>query len=172
MVDWNGIVATHGPLVWRTAYRLLGRYDDALDCCQETFLAAYRAAGSASVDDWPAFLASLATRRAIDQLRRRVRIRGRFSSLDDAPEPTAPGSSPAEQAAGAERLEQVRLLLGQLSAKQAQVFWLSAVENLPHAAIACQMGISDGEVRVLLHRARVRLRAALESAAPESRSDR
>ena len=171
MLDWDEIVATHGPLVWRTAYRLLGRHDDALDCCQEAFLAAYRAASRASVDDWPAFLASLATRRAIDQLRRRVRTRSRFSSLDDAPEPTAWGVSPVEHAEGAERLEQVRLLLARLPAKQAQVFWLSAVENLPHAAIARHMGIPDGQVRVLFHRARVRLKAALEAASPQSRAD-
>ena len=44
MVDCDEIVATHGHLVWRTAYRLLGRHDDALDCCQEAFSRAYRAA--------------------------------------------------------------------------------------------------------------------------------
>jgi RNA polymerase sigma-70 factor, ECF subfamily len=171
MVDWDEIVAAHGPLVWRTAYRLLGRHDDALDCCQEAFLAAYRAASHTLVDDWPAFLASLATRRAIDQLRCRARKGARFFSLDDAPEPSALGSSPIELALGAERLEQVRLLLGRLPAKQAEVFWLSAVENLSHVAIARQMAIRDGEVRVLLHRARVRLRAALEAASPQSRAD-
>ena len=93
MVDCDEIVATHGHLVWRTAYRLLGRHDDALDCCQEAFLAAYRAASRALVDDWRSFLASLATRRAIDHLRRRARTRNRFSALDGEPEPTASGAA-------------------------------------------------------------------------------
>jgi RNA polymerase sigma-70 factor (ECF subfamily) len=172
MVDWNEIVATHGPLVWRTAYRLLGRHDDALDCCQETFLAAYRATSRVRVDDWPAFLVSLATRRAIDLLRRRVRVRRRLAPLDEVPEPTAPGPCPDGPAQEAERLEQVRLLLARLPAKQAEVFWLSCIEDLKHAAIASQMGISDGEVRVLLHRARVRLQAAFTTVSPELRTDR
>lgn len=172
MVDWDDILTAHGPLVWRIAYRLLGHYDDALDCSQETFLAAYCAAKCGTVDDWPAFLTSLATRRAIDLLRRRVRGRYRLAPLDDVPEPAGTGTCPVEQAQGGERLEQVRLHLGRLPAKQAEVFWLSCVEGLPHETICQQMNVSNGEVRVLLHRARARLRAALEAAPSETRADR
>ena len=40
MVNWDNIVAQHGPLVWRTAYRLVGCDADAADCYQEAFAAA------------------------------------------------------------------------------------------------------------------------------------
>ena len=66
MVDWNQILATHGATVWRTVYRLVGRHADALDCYQETFLAAYRSVELQPVAHWPTFLTCLATRRAID----------------------------------------------------------------------------------------------------------
>ena len=42
--------------------------------------------------------------------------------------------------------------------------WLSCVEELSHQEIACQLQISRGEVRVLLHRARAHLH---EDFAPE-----
>jgi RNA polymerase sigma-70 factor, ECF subfamily len=168
MVDWREILERHGPAVWRTVYRLLGQDADALDCYQETFLAAYRFAGRGPVNHWPSFLTSLATRRAIDRLRLRGRSRERCASLADVPEPAGQGDTPIERAQAAERLEEVRSLLAGLPDKQAEVFWLSCVEGLPHPEIAAQLQISEGAVRVLLHRARARLRAALEPHVPES----
>jgi RNA polymerase sigma-70 factor (ECF subfamily) len=171
MVDWDVIVATHGPEVWRTAYRLLGRHDDALDCCQETFLAAYRAASRGPIGDWASFLTTLAARKAIDRLRQRTGRRGHNIPLEDVPEPVAPGASPVDRAEWAERLEQVRRLLADLPARQAAVFWLSSVEGLSHTEISRQLGITGGLVRVLLHRARARLRAALEESSPGLRRE-
>lgn len=161
MVDWQEILEAHGPSVWRTAYRLLGEPTDAWDCYQETFLAAYRFAGRRPVDHWPSLLTSLATRRAVDQLRRRARARKRFAPLDAVPEPVGAGDSPVDYAQGGERLDQVRALLGGLPRKQAEVFWLVGVEGMTHREVGEQLRISAGGVRVLLHRARARLRAAL-----------
>ena len=145
MVDWDRILAEHGPAVWRTVYRLLGQHADALDCYQETFLAAYRSVGRGPVAHWPSFLTSLATRRAIDRLRRRGRFHRLFASLDDVPEPVAPGDSPVEHAQGAERLDEVRGLLAGLPEKQAEVFWLSCVEGVPHGISASNCGSVPGK---------------------------
>jgi RNA polymerase sigma-70 factor, ECF subfamily len=171
MVDWDAIVATYGPSVWRTTYRLLRRHDDALDCCQETFLAAYRAAGRGPIGDWTSFLTTIATRQAIDRLRKRVRLRGRDYPLDDVPEPADSCGSPIEHAQWTERLEQMRRLMAGMPAKQAEVFWLHSVEELPHSQISRQMGITPVEVRVLLHRARTRLRSALKEPFSELRTE-
>lgn len=170
MVDWNQILAAHGPMVWRTVYRLLGQHADAMDCYQETFLAAFRSAegGRRPVGHWPSFLVSLATRRAIDRLRQRSRFRKWHAPLDDVPEPASPGDPPIEHVQGAECLDEVRSVLAELPDKQAEVFWLSCVEEIPHRDIASQLQVSSGEVRVLLHRARTRLRAALEPRLPDS----
>lgn len=168
MIDWEQILAVHGPTVWRTAYRLLGQHADALDCYQETFLAAYRAAGRQPIGHWPSFLISLATRRAIDRLRQRGRSRRWLTSLDGLPEPVAQDDSPIDHAQRAERIDEVRSLLAELPDKQAVVFWLSCVEGIPHRKISAELQISPGEVRVLLHRSRARLRAALEHRLPDS----
>ena len=83
MPDWDAIVAEHGPLVWRTVYRLVGNHADASDCFQETFLSAISAARRERVENWGGFLQRIATARALDRLRRRVRQSGRDGRLDN-----------------------------------------------------------------------------------------
>lgn len=163
MVDWPRILEEHGPTVWRTVYRLLGQQADALDCYQETFLAAYQSTARRPVNHWPSFLVSLATRRAVDHLRRKGRSLRRFAPLAAVPEPLSVGGSPVEHAQAAELLDQLRAMLIVLPGKQAEVFWLSSVEEMSHRDISLQMSISPEQVRVLLHRARTRLRAAFGS---------
>ena len=35
VIEWPAIVRDYGPIVWKTAYRLLSHHDDAADCFQE-----------------------------------------------------------------------------------------------------------------------------------------
>ena len=67
MTDWPNIISVHEAMLWRTVYRVLNHRDDALDCCQEALLDAYKYAMNHEVEDWGALLTSLATRRAIDR---------------------------------------------------------------------------------------------------------
>lgn len=159
MLDWGSILAEHGSTVWRTVYRLLDHHADALDCYQETFLAAFRFAERHDVADWSSFLVSVASRRAMDRLRQRYRSRKLFIPIDQAPEPSNDLDGPFQQARARELLERVRHGMAELPAKQAEVFWLSCLEGLSHQQVAEQMEIPAAEVRVLLHRARVRLNA-------------
>src|SRR5262245_14680589 len=161
MMDWGAILAEHGPTVWRTAYRLLDHHHDAQDCYQETFVAAFRFAQSQTIADWPSFLVSLATRRAMDRLRQRYRSGRRSISIDALPEPLSEVDDPLQLARAAELMERVREGMAELPDKQAEVFWLSCLEGLSHQQIADHMAIPPGEVRVLLHRARARLGAVL-----------
>src|SRR5437879_5446953 len=162
MTDWPLILAEHGPTVWRTIYRLLDHHADALDCYQETFLAAWRFAERQPVADWTSFLTNLATRRAMDRLRRRYRERGRVLAIGSLREPGSEAQSPLEHASAKELMDRVREGMAELPDKQAQVFWLSCVEGLSHQQISNRLEVPPGEVRVLLHRARTRLRAALD----------
>jgi DNA-directed RNA polymerase specialized sigma24 family protein len=52
MTDWRTILADYGPAVWQTVYRLLGQHANALDCYQDTFLAAWRYAERWAVTAW------------------------------------------------------------------------------------------------------------------------
>jgi RNA polymerase sigma-70 factor (ECF subfamily) len=171
MTDWPSILAEHGAAVWRTVYRLLDHHADALDCYQETFLAAWRFAERAPVADWPAFLISLATRRAIDRLRQRYRERARVMASDSLREPGSEAECPVRHASARELMERVRQGVAELPEKQAQVFWLSCVEGLSHQQISNRVEIPPGEVRVLLHRARTQLRAILDRGARSKGED-
>src|SRR5215467_8412220 len=148
MIDWGAILEQHGSTVWRTVYRLLGHHDDALDCYQETFLAALRFAQAHTIEHWPSFLVSLATRRAMDRLRQRYRSGRRFLPLDTVPEPSSEVDGPLPQARANELLERVREGMAELPEKQAEVFWLSCLEGLSHQQIADLMEIPPAEVRV------------------------
>jgi RNA polymerase sigma factor (sigma-70 family) len=161
MVDWASILAEHGLRVWRTVYRLLDHDADALDCYQETFLAALRVADPGSIADWPSFLVTLATRRAMDRLRQRYRSQARFVGLDTVPEPSSDADDPLLQAQASELMDRLRRGMAELPEKQAEVFWLSCIEGLSHQEIAGRLRLPPGELRVLLHRARAGLAAYL-----------
>jgi RNA polymerase sigma-70 factor (ECF subfamily) len=162
MHDWPTILAEHGAAVWRTVYRLLDHHADAADCYQETFLAAWRFAQRQTVLDWPPFLITLATRRAMGRLRERYQPRNRALALHRVAEPSGETDCPLRQAAAAELMDRVRRGLAELPAKQAEVFWLSCLEGLSHQQISDRLQIPPGEVRVLLHRARTRLAGILD----------
>ena len=132
MSDWPSILAEHGAAVWRTVYRVLNDHADALDCYQETFIAAWRLAEREPVLEWRSLLVSLATRRAIDRLRQRIRARARFSALDAVPEPATTADCPVHRAGASELLGRVRQALARLPEKQAEVFWLSCIEGQSH----------------------------------------
>ena len=71
-----------GSAVWRTAYRLVRNQADADECFQETFLAALEVSNRQPVRNWPALLQRLATSRAIDRVRKRLRRRRREEVAD------------------------------------------------------------------------------------------
>jgi RNA polymerase sigma factor (sigma-70 family) len=169
-IDWRAILAEHGSKVWRTVYRLLNHHEDALDCYQDTLLAALHLAERDEIQDWGALLTSLAARRAIDRLRHRIRQRRRTTSLENVPEPTTEADCPVECAAAADLMDRARNCMSELPEKQAEVFWLCCIEGLSHSQVGLQLIIPESESRVLLHRARSRLSAVLGLPCPDPRS--
>ena len=122
MTDWQEVVEQHGPLVWRTGYRLLGNDADASDCFQKVFLDAIQVARREPVRQWSALLRRLATARALDLMRDRYRRRNRSESLTTAAEAISREPLPDQQAEAAELTEQLRVALAELPEQQAQVF--------------------------------------------------
>lgn len=162
-IDWNAVVADHGVVVWQTAWRLLGHESDAADCFQNTFLAAVKAAQRTPVEHWPAFLKKLATARAIDLLRARIRDADRRATGTLLATLADRGPSPDQIAAEQELMSRLRKAIVFLPHLQAQVFCLAVIEGLSHAEIAGQLQITTNHVGVLVHRARAAVRTILES---------
>ncbi|HEV3162583.1 MAG TPA: sigma-70 family RNA polymerase sigma factor [Isosphaeraceae bacterium] len=165
MPDWDAIVGQHGRLVWRTAYRLLGNHADAGDCFQETFLSALSAARRQRVDNWGGFLQRLATARALDRLRRRLRQSARAGHLSDEATVPCPEPGPSVQAEAQELNDQLRRALADLPPKQAEAFCLHYLEQWSYQQVGQHLGLATNAVGSLLHRARAGLRDALSSVA-------
>jgi len=162
--DWAALLRAHGPLVWRTAYRLLNNEADAADCFQRTFLGAVKLAATAPVRHWPAVLVRLSTARALEALRSRHRDRGRMTPLTE--DPPGGATDPLETAAAAELAEGLRAALATIDPRQAEAFCLVCLEGLTNQEAATQLGVTANHVGVLLHRARVALRERLQRFAP------
>jgi len=170
MDEWADIMRQYSPLVRKTAYRLLGNRADAADCVQEVFINAVNSYRPEGVRNWLGLLQRLTTCRAVDMLRERLRRTGRTSDLADWAAVPCRRAGPGQSAEEQELAAQLRCCLAQLPAQQAEVFCLACIEDLSHDEIADHLGTSAGNVRVLLHRARARLRELLP--APEASAER
>jgi RNA polymerase sigma-70 factor (ECF subfamily) len=78
-------------------------------------------------------------------------------------EPPAPWTDDVDDRLSApEVAARIRQAVEQLPDSQRQVVTLRDVEGLPSSEVCAMLGISEGNQRVLLHRARTRVRAMLE----------
>jgi RNA polymerase sigma-70 factor (ECF subfamily) len=161
MLNWDDIVAQHGPLVWRTAYRFVGNEADAADCYQEAFAAALSVSRREIVRNWPGLLQRLATVHALDRVRRRSKDVARQGPGADLDLVASAIKEPSQSAQDRELVEWLRGALTELPESQAEVFSLVCVHELSYQEAAAQMNIEQNHVAVLLHRARTRLRELL-----------
>jgi RNA polymerase sigma-70 factor (ECF subfamily) len=161
MVDWDDLIRREGSAVWRTVYRLLRNRADADECFQETFLSALEVANRQPVRNWSAVLQRLATSRAIDRIRKRVRRR-QYEEVAKLGQLAKAQSDPSQDAEAAELSAALRWAIGQLPARQAEVFCLHELGDWTNQEIAQQLGMTAGAVGVVLHRARQKLQELLK----------
>jgi len=164
--DWQTIVSEHGPLVWRTAYRLLAHHADTADCFQETFLAAVQIAQRQRVRNVSGLLVHLATTRAIDRLRQRGR-QEHCRTEAGACRTTGQNHDPAAEAQAQELAGRLREAIGRLPEQEAKVFCLRYLNEMSYRQIARELKIGISAVGVALYRAKARLREALDATPTE-----
>jgi len=156
------LVRATSAATYTLAHRLLGDEEDAKDVVQETYLRAYRGLrrfrGDAAFETW---LYRITANCAATTLGRRAKHR--HDELDDdapLPDPERRHDPEASADSGALRDRLVEALAA-LPPRLRQVVVLRDVYDLPHEAIATELGISEGAAKVRLHRARRRLREHL-----------
>ena len=165
MTDWKKIVNRYGHIVWTRAYRLLGNQQDAADSFQETFISALEVSRRGRIRNWPSLLNMLATRRSLDLLRKRIRQNSRAEDTTDWSIVPAKNPNPSSQAETVELQASLRKAMTELPPRQAEILCLRYLDQLSDRQIAHQLGIEQNAVRVILHRARLRLRDLLSSSA-------
>jgi RNA polymerase sigma-70 factor, ECF subfamily len=154
------------------AYRLTGDEEDARDVVQETYLRAYRGLrrfrGDAQFSTW---LYRITANCASTHLGRRTRHRHDELDLELADDPERAAGNPEISIDATALRDRLQLALGALPPKLRAVVVLRDVYDLPHEAIASELGISVSAAKVRLHRARRRLRADLFPDADGDRVD-
>ena len=141
------------------AHRLTGDDEDARDVTQETYLRAYRGLrrfrGDAQFTTW---LYRITANCASTHLGRRARHRHE-ELRDDLPvDDPMPGHDPVGRAEHAALRDRVNVALRSLPPRLRAVIVLRDIYDLPHEAIAAELGISESAAKVRLHRARRKLR--------------
>ncbi len=154
------VYRSYGRLVYAVAYRVLRDGGLAEEATQQTFMKAWRAAGSLDEDrEMAPWLATIARRVAID-----VR-RGEARRVADPLESVAPGdpalTSQPESAEALHGVWEVRRALGELPPDEEEVVRLQHFEGLTHTEIAQRLDLPAGTVKSRSFRAHKRLAARL-----------
>jgi len=146
------------------AYRLTGNEEDARDVVQDAYLRAYKGLknfrGDASFSTW---MYRITANAASTYLAKRTKFRhediddeATTSIADDRPE-----VDPEQRADAAAERTRLNEALQALPPDMRAVVVLRDVYDLPHEAIAAELGITEGAAKVRLHRARRKLRERL-----------
>jgi RNA polymerase sigma-70 factor (ECF subfamily) len=162
------VYQSYGRLVYSVAYKVLGDAGLAEDATQQTFLRAWRAAGSYDPSRaLSAWLAGIARRAAIDAYRRDRRHRG-VEAIDsaDSADPALVTTPPsAEQIFD---VWEVRKALEKLPEQDRELIRLQHYDELTHSEIADALTIPLGTVKSRSFRAHRRLAGLLGHLRPES----
>jgi len=162
-------IEIHSPAIYRLALRLMGNEAEAEDVMQETFMSAFKAIesfeGRSSLGTW---LYRIAYNAAMMRLRRKqphqVSVE---SALDDEESFTVPRQLfdwcclPERDFEREEVRRELEQAIQELPESLRVVFLMRELEGLSTADTAAALELSEGAVKVRLHRARLWLRERL-----------
>jgi RNA polymerase sigma-70 factor (ECF subfamily) len=144
--------------VFGLCYRMLGRYHDAEDAAQETFVRALRSLARVDLqrelEPWLLAIAGNCCRTRLSRRRSRPEMLPLLAEVSDGA---------VEEEAGSELAEEVRLGLAGLREEHRQAFLLFHEQQLSYQEIADVLEVPMGTVKTWVHRARQELIARLQA---------
>ena len=157
-LDEAGFARLHAAIarpLWSYLYRVLGDATQAEDLMQDTFVRLLKARIAALTDEERrAYAFRVAGNLAMDAFRKGRREGDARAAVErDQPRETPPL---------ARDLDVVRSF-GQLAPRERAMLWLAYVEGSGHEEIAQSLGVRAGSMKVLLFRARRKLRDLLSA---------
>jgi RNA polymerase sigma-70 factor (ECF subfamily) len=166
------LVTRYQNRIYNLALRLLDDRDDALDAAQETFVRAYAALTEFQVDrPFAPWLYRIATNLCFGLLRKRrpetIELDGLEEGaadllLAEISSPASAGSDPERWLEQSLRDEEIQRAVLALPEPYRTVVLLRHTEEMSYEAIASVLQMPLGSVKTCLHRARRRLRIALQ----------
>lgn len=159
------LVSRYEPLVHRVVRAETSGSGDAPDLVQEVFTRAWCRIGALrEASRFRPWLLQIARRAVLDHARSRARRPVDPAVEASDPRWADPRPGPEELAAIADLARRVGVALEGLSRRDATVLTLAAQLGFGPSEIAEAMGLTSANAKVILHRARSRLRAALAAA--------
>jgi RNA polymerase sigma-70 factor (ECF subfamily) len=169
------LVDLHKRTVFGLCFRLLRDQEEAKDAAQESFVRAFAAVSTYdAAQPFAPWILRIARNHCLDVLRRRTPAAQRVELDADPEEGTARELPDPDAVRGDDALERRQLAgalekaVGDLPANYREVVHLFHVEHLSYKEIAATLDVPIGTVMTWLHRARGRLRVALEEAGMEA----
>jgi len=159
---FDELVRTTYADTYTLALRLTGNEEDARDVVQEAYLRAFRGLrrfrGDARFSTW---MYRITANCAATHLGKRTKHRHEVLEDSDPIPDERPSSDPQAQSDASELRARLTAALQTLPPKLRHVVVLRDIYDLPHEAIAAELGISETAAKVRLHRARKKLREDL-----------
>jgi RNA polymerase sigma-70 factor (ECF subfamily) len=162
---WEEFVKTHAQAVLDSALRVTGNLTDAEDVAQDVFMEVFRSGKLGELSHQPALIRTIATRRALDRLRKRKTacdLNGHERNNCD--------HEPSDYAIAAELDQRLRAGLVDLPVREAEVFCLSFLEGKSNSEISTSLNISKGAAAKALSMARSRLAELFGDVQSETKS--
>lgn len=157
----------YGKYCFSIAHRALGTKEDAEECVNDTWLAAWSRIPPAKPDSLRAFFGRITRNLAVSRFRRlsaEKRGGGQISLAADELAEILPASTPTpdEEAETKELTEAVGRFLRSLPEKECSTFLCRYYFLYPTEEIAKKQGLKENYVRTLLSRTRAKLKDYLE----------
>lgn len=160
---FDDLVVATAPAVWSLVRRLTADDATAEDALQETFVAAWHGVDGFRGDGTArAWLYGLARRQAARTWRRRAGEPLTTEPLAELALQAGWGADPESIVARAEDRRALLAGIARLSAADQQVLSRCDLEGATPTEVAAELELTAGALRVRLHRARLRLMAALD----------
>ena len=172
---FNRVYSHVYPIIFRVVYRIAGREDVAEELCQEAFIKYYERLGSFPDEDQAKYwLIRVARNLALNSAKRSGRERRAYERVFYEPQRLEPSGE--ESLVRQESSDEVQQALQRLPEKMRSVLILKEYGQLSYREIGTVLGITEGNVKVRVFRARERLLELLRSdgvlAGPASESSR
>lgn len=152
----------HADRIYRHIYYRTGNVEDARDLTQEVFIKAWRALPKYKKTRTPflGWLFTISHNRIIDY----YRTKKDYAYLDNEIAMEDHGMSPVKLVEAEITQQEVRKVILQLPADQQQVIIMSFIEGFEYSEIARALDKTEGNIRVILHRALKKMREIMNKA--------
>ena len=160
-VSFQTTVLPLSDRLFRLALRVTMNRAEAEDVVQDTLLRVWeRRSEWGQIDNLEAFAIATCRNRALDVAKRAGRNTVPLDKVEGShlPAPNAQLSLEAR-----EQLSHVRRLMDSLPELQRTIMLLRDIEGLSYGEIAKELGISETQVKVYLHRARTKVREGIKN---------